>query len=256
MSYTSICPVRQTSKSSGTPLTRTPTPVVFIVNGDPHMRQVLHDLLSSEGFNAVSFGSAAEYRTANKLDVPSCLILDVDLPDMSGLDLQGHVAHTGPPIVFVANHFDVRSCVRAIKAGAVDFLTSPLRESELLHAVNSAIARYRDTRSQWAELARVRQHYALLTPREREVLTLVVSGLRNKQSACKLGISEITLQVHRSRAMQKMAASSLADLVRMASLLQITLVSPHASGALPNGGTKPRELPALRVRGNPVVMTC
>jgi FixJ family two-component response regulator len=184
---------------------------------------MLHDLLSSEGFAAFSFGSAAEYRTANELDVPSCLILDVDLPDMSGLDLQGQVAQTGPAIVFVTQHFDVRSCVRAIKAGAVDFLTSPVRDSELLHTVHAAIARYRETRSQRAELARVRQHFALLSPREREVLPLVVSGLLNKQSARELGISEVTLQVHRGRIMQKMAARSLADLVRMATQLQIPL---------------------------------
>jgi Response regulator len=228
MSYMPTCSVRQTSKSSETPIvcsggaaSLAPTPAVYIVNGDPHMRRVLHDLLSSEGFNAVSFRSAAEYRTANGLDVPSCLILDVDLPDMSGLDLQGQVAHTGPPIVFVTKHFDVRSCVRAIKAGAVDFLTTQFRDSELLHAVNAAIARCRDTRSQRAELARLQQHFALLTPREREVLSLVVSGRLNKQSACELGISEVTLQVHRGRIMQKMAARSLADLVRMATKLQI-----------------------------------
>jgi FixJ family two-component response regulator len=234
MSCTPICSVRQTSKSSPGAAS-----LVFIVNGDPHMRQVLHDLLSSEGFDAVSFGSAAEYRTANNLDVPSCLIIDVDLPDMSGLDLQRQVARTGPPIVFVTNHYDVRTCVRAIQAGAVDFLTSPFRDSELLHAVKVAISRYRDTGVQRAELERLQQHFALLTPREREVLSLVVSGLLNKQSAGELGISEVTLQVHRSRIMQKMAAGSLANLVRMAIRLQIPLACSHALTALPNGRTRP-----------------
>jgi FixJ family two-component response regulator len=250
--------------------TRAATPVVFIVNGDLHLRQLLHDLLSSEGFNATSFGSVGEYRTA--LDVPSCLILDVDLPDMSGFDLQRQVARTGAPIVFVTSRSDVPSCVRAIKEGAVDFLTTPFRDSDLLHAVHAAVAQCRDTRSQRTELARLQQNFALLTPREREVLTFVVSGLLNKQSACELGISEVTLQVHRSRIMQKMAAGSLAGLVRMATTLQIPLVCSHVLSARPNGKPKPavsprhmtvlelrnarRELSTSRVRSNSVVMTC
>ena len=249
-----------------------PTQIVLIVSGDPHLRQMLHSLVASSGWQAVTFGSAAEYRDGDKPDMAACLILDVNLPDMSGLDLQRQVARTGAPIVFVTNHSDVRSCVRAIKEGAVDFLTTPFRDSDLLRAVHAAIAQYRDTQSQRTELARLRHHFALLTPREREVLTLVVSGLLNKQSACELGISPVTLQVHRSRIMQKMAASSLAALVRMATMLQIPLVSSNALSALSNGRTKPtisrppmtardsrnalRDLSTSRVRGNSVVMTC
>lgn len=200
-----------------------PTQIVFIVSGDSHLRQMLHSLVASSGLQAVTFGSAAEYREGGEPDTAACLILDVDLPDMSGLDLQREVARTDVPIVFVTNQSDVRSGVRAIKEGAFDFLTTPFRDSDLLHAVHAAIAQYRDTRSLRTDLARLQQHFALLTPREREVLTLVVSGLLNKQSACELGISEVTLQIHRRRIMQKMAASSLADLVRMATILQIPL---------------------------------
>lgn len=200
-----------------------PAQIVFIVSGDSHLRQMLHSLVASSGLRAVTFGSAAEYRDGDKPDTAACLILDVNLPDMSGLDLQCEVAGKGAPIVFVTNHSDVRSCMRAIKKGAFDFLTTPFRDSDLLHAVHAAIAQYRDIQSQLTELARLRRHFALLTPREREVLTLVVSGLLNKQSACELGISEVTLQIHRRRIMQKMAASSLADLVRMATILQIPL---------------------------------
>ena len=261
MSDRSICSVRQTSKSGETPIlfivakapadTRAPTPVVFIVSGDSHMRQMLRALVVSSGLQAVTCGSVAEYRDSEKPDTVACLILHENSPDMSGLDLQHQLAHTGPPIVFITNHCDVRSCVRAIKAGAVDFLTSPFHDSELLHAVNAAIARYRDTRSQRAELARLQQHFALLTPREREVLSLVVSGLLNKQSACKLGISEVTLQVHRSRIMQKMAAGSLADLVRMATRLQVPLVCSHALSAVPNGRTKPTLSPPSMTARDP-----
>lgn len=210
-----------------------PSHIVFIVSSDSHMQQMLCSLVVSSGLQAVTFGSIAEYREGDKPDTAACLILNVNLPDTSGLDLQRQLAPTGLPIVFVTNHFDVRSCVRAIKAGAVDFLTTPFRNSELLHAVHAAIAQYRDTGLQRAELARLRQHFALLTPREREVLTLVVSGLLNKQSACTLGISEVTLQVHRSRIMQKMAACSFADLVRMATVLQIPLVCRHTVSPAP-----------------------
>jgi FixJ family two-component response regulator len=194
------------------------------VNGDLHVRQALHDLLSSEGFNAVSFGSAAEYLAANKLDVPACLILDVDLPDMNGLDLQRQVANTNVPVVFVTDRRDVRSSVSAIKAGAVDFLTSPPRGCDLLNAVRIAIAMHRAGQPQHAEMVQLEQRFCSLTPREREVLALVSSGLLNKQSALELGISTVTLQIHRSRVMQKMGARSLADLVRMATKLKIPLV--------------------------------
>jgi FixJ family two-component response regulator len=225
MSYTPICPVRQTSESRESPAAaHGPTPVVFIVNGDLHMRQVLHDLLSSEGFKAFSFESAAAYRAGNKLNEPACLILDVDLPDMSGLDLQHQVANTNAPVVFVTDRRDVRCSVRAIKAGAVDFLTTPLRGCDLLNAVRTAIAMHCDSRPLHAQWVQLEQRLCSLTLREREVLSLVTSGLPNKQSALQLGISTVTLQIHRGKVMQKMAARSLADLVRMSITLRIPLV--------------------------------
>lgn len=200
---------------------RAATPVVYIVNADLDMRQSVHDQLSSGGLNAVSFASAAEYRAADKPDGPACLILDVDLPDMNRIDLPQGVTDTDAPVVFVTRWRDVPSWVRAITAGSVAFLTSPLRACELLHAVHFAIAMHREARSQRAEIARLRQRLSRLTPREREVLGLVNAGLLNKQSAVELGISLVTLQIHRRRIMQKMAARSLADLVRMATKLAI-----------------------------------
>ena len=234
------CPVRIPHKSSthssyssstmatrraGTAVTDTSAPshVVYIVNGDLHIRQAMHNHLSSEGLNAVPFESLAEYRAVDKPDVPGCLILDVDLPDLNGFDLQRRMANTDAPIVFFTNWCDVPSWVRAIKADAVDFLTSPLLGCELLNAVHIAIATHREARSKRAEIAQLRQRFSRLTPREREVLTLVNAGLLNKQSALELGISETTLQIHRCRVMRKMAARSLADLVRMATKLAIPL---------------------------------
>jgi FixJ family two-component response regulator len=156
--------------------------------------------------------------------VPSCLILDVELPDINGLDLQRQIAEAEhPPIVFITGHGDIPSSVRAIKGGAVDFLTKPFSDADLMIAVGAAIAQDREARSARAELGMVRRRYLDLTPREREVLPLVVSGLLNKQAAAELGISEVMLQIHRRNVMQKMAAASLADLVRMAERLDIPL---------------------------------
>ena len=197
------------------------TQVVHIVYGDLRMRQAVHDHVSSEGFDVVSFVSAAEYRTANHSYAPACLILDVDLPDLNGFDLQQSGSNMLTPIVFVTSWCDVPSWVRAIQAGAVAFLTSPLRRSELLDAVHIAITMHSEVRSQRAEMAQLRQRFARLTPREREVFGLVNSGLLNKQSALELDISETTLQIHRRHVMQKMAARSLAELVRMAIKLEV-----------------------------------
>jgi FixJ family two-component response regulator len=203
-----------------------PSQIVYIVNGDPSGRRVLHSVISSGGLHCVSLGSAAEYRACVKPDVPACLLLEVKLPDMSGLDLQRQIAATDAPIVFVTDRSDIPSSVRAIKAGAVDFLTSPISESDLLHAVHSAIVQDRDTRARRAEGAQIQLRYARLTPREREVLALVTAGLPNKLSADELGISTFTMQIHRRNVMRKMEARSFADLIRMATVLNVRL-APH-----------------------------
>jgi FixJ family two-component response regulator len=197
-------------------------PIVFIVDDDRRIREALSALLLTFDLPTVTFGSAAEYIAYPKPDVPSCLILDVELPDINGLDLQSRTAHGNhPQIVFITGHGDIPSSVRAMKAGAVDFLTKPFREADLMRAVHAAIAQDRDARRKRAKLAELHQRLSSLTPREREVLPLVVSGLLNKQAAAKLGISEITLQIHRGNIMKKMGAGSLAELVRMAGMLEI-----------------------------------
>jgi len=160
--------------------------------------------------------------TLKHLDVEPQLLLDVELPDINGLDLQGQIADGNhPPIVFITGHGSIPASVRAIKRGAVDFLTKPFTDTDLMAAIRSAIARDRETRAARAELTLLRQRYDDLTPRERDVLPLVVSGLLNKQAAAELGISEVTLQIHRRNVMKKMQAGSLADLVRLAEKLQI-----------------------------------
>lgn len=204
--------------------------LVFIVDDDPRIREALTDLLGSFELRAVAFGSAAEYVAYPKPDVAACLVLDVDLPDINGLELQSRIAPGDhPPIVFITGHADVPSSVRAIKAGAVDFLPKPFKEADLMRAVKAALAQHREARRRKAELADLRQRHASLTPREREVLPLVVSGLLNKQAAAELGISAITLQIHRGSVMKKMGAASLADLVRMAEALQIPLTRSRPS---------------------------
>ena len=198
--------------------------IVFVVDDDARIREALSELLASHGMHVVAFGSAGEYVSADKPDVPACLILDVELPDINGLDLQKQIAEgEHPPIVFITGHGDIPSSVRAIKGGAVDFLTKPFSDSDLMAAIRVAIARDREIRSERAELGALRQRYQALTPRERDVLPLVVSGLLNKQAASELGISEVTLQIHRRNVMQKMMAASLADLVRIAERLEIPI---------------------------------
>ena len=204
--------------------------VVFVVDDDRRIREALSELLSSFDMDAVTFGSAAEYMAYPKPDVPACLVLDVELPDINGLDLQRKIAQDNHPhIVFITGHGDIPSSVRAIKAGAVDFLPKPFKEADLMRAINAALAQNRDARRKRAELAGLHQRFARLTPREREVLPLVVSGLLNKQAAAELGISEITLQIHRGSIMKKMDAGSLAELVRMAEALEIPVTRSRRS---------------------------
>ena len=198
--------------------------IVFIVDDDRRICEALSELLSTFDLHVVTFGSATEYIAYPKPDVPACLVLDVELPDINGLDLQSQTGEgSHPQIVFITGHGDIPSSVRAIKAGAVDFLTKPFNEADLMRAVNAAIAQDRDARRKRAELAELRQRLLSLTPREREVLPLIVSGLLNKQAAAELGISEITIQIHRGKIMQKMRAGSLAELVRMAATLEIPI---------------------------------
>jgi FixJ family two-component response regulator len=207
--------------------------VVFIVDDDVRIREALVELLDSHGIGATAYGSAGEYVRADKPDLPACLILDVELPDINGLDLQKQIANDHhPPIIFITGYGDIPSSVSAIKRGAVDFLTKPFAENDLITAVKSGLAQNRQARLERAEMSALREHYSTLTPRERDVLPLVVSGLLNKQAAAELGISEVTLQIHRRNVMQKMAAASLADLVRMAEKLQIPITHSRRAGEI------------------------
>src|SRR5262245_53933645 len=207
--------------------------MVFIVDDDARVRESMCELLASWGLSATAFGSAGEYASYAKPDLPACLILDIELPDINGLDLQKQISEENhPPIVFITGHGDIPSSVRAMKHGAIDFLTKPFSESELLGAIHTAVALdQKARREERAELGPLRQRFSRLTPREREVFPLVVSGLLNKQAAAELGISEVTLQIHRRNVMQKMGAASLADLVRIAERLQIPITHSRRTGA-------------------------
>lgn len=197
---------------------------MFVVDDDRRICEALAELLSTFDLHVVTFGSAVEYLAYPKPDVPACLILDVHLPDINGLDLLSQAREQPhPQIVFITGRGDIPTSVRAMKAGAVDFLTKPLKEADLIRAIHAAIAQDRIVRRQRAELAELRRRLSSLTPREREVLPLIVSGLLNKQAAAELGISEITIQIHRGKIMKKMGAGSFAELVRMAGTLAIPL---------------------------------
>jgi FixJ family two-component response regulator len=197
-------------------------PIVFLVDDDPRVREALCSLISSVGLRVAAFGSAAEFLEFEKPDAPSCLILDLQLPDVNGLELQRELAGgEAPPIVFITGHGDVPSSVRAMKAGAIEFLSKPFGEQELLQAIDAALSLDGIARQKRSELAELQKHYALLTPREREILPFVVAGFANKETAGELGTSEITIGVHRGQIMRKMGARSLAELVRMADKLGI-----------------------------------
>ena len=205
--------------------------IVFLVDDDARVREAIGELLASMGWRAETFARAADYVSYPRPDIPACLILDIELPDVSGLEFQKQISQQDhPPIVFITGHGDIPSSVRAIQRGAVDFLTKPVQDNDLLAAVRAAIDRDRVQRADRAEQAELRRRFAALTPRERDVLPLVVSGLLNKQAAAELGISEITLQIHRSKIMQKMQATSLPDLVRIAEKLNIPVKHSRRSG--------------------------
>jgi FixJ family two-component response regulator len=197
-------------------------PVVYVLDDDSRIREAVAGLLHSAGWIVMTFSDATEYLDFKKPDVPCCLILDLDLPGMSGLELQQAIAGIeAPPIIFLTGHGDIPSTVKAMKAGATEFLSKPFEEDDLLRAIDVAINIDRETRLKNAELSEIQQRYSRLTPRERDVLPFVVSGLLNKQTAGELGTSEITIRIHRGQIMRKMGAQSLADLVRIAAKLGI-----------------------------------
>jgi len=197
-----------------------PAPLVFVVDDDCSVRESLEALLTNEGWQSETFASAEEFLSRPRVRAPSCLVLDVSLPDLDGLELQPRIAdRIDMPIIFITGHANVPMSVKAMKAGAVEFLTKPFGDEALLDAIQQAIARSRATLRVEAERREQRDRYALLTHRERQVMALVVSGLTNKEVGSRLGISEITVKAHRGHAMQKMQANSFADLVKIATTL-------------------------------------
>jgi RNA polymerase sigma factor (sigma-70 family) len=200
-----------------------PESIVFVVDDDPSVRCAIERLIGTVGLQVQVFGSAQEFLASKLPNVPSCLVLDIRLPGISGLALQRQLSETNVqiPIIFITSHGDVPVTVRAMKAGAVEFLTKPFHDQDLLDAIHLALKRDRGRRQQEAELAVLRERFDSLSPREREVVTMVVSGMLNKQIAAQIGTAENTVKVHRSRAMEKMQANSLADLVKMIERLQV-----------------------------------
>jgi len=198
-------------------------PTVFIIDDDRGMRQAIHDLVESVGLRAESFATGEEFLSRRQIVRPSCLVLDVRLPQMSGLDFQRRLGETGMhiPIIFVTAHGDIPMSVRALKSGAVEFLTKPFRDQDLLDAIQQALERDGDAQKEQAEIHDLQGRYHALTGREREVMTLVVSGMLNKQIASEIRASEATVKVHRGNVMHKMQAASVVDLVRMADKLKL-----------------------------------
>jgi FixJ family two-component response regulator len=209
--------------SSAKSVGSTDQPIVFVVDDDASMRQALARLLQSVQLRVEVFASPQEFLQSERLNVPSCLVLDVRLPGLSGLDFQAELAKADirVPIVFITGHGDIPMSVRAMKAGAVDFLAKPFRDQDLLDAVTAAIQRDQKRREHENAMTDLRAHFSSLTPREREIMALVASGLMSKQIAAEVGLSEITVKVHRSHLMKKMGARSVADLVRMAGALEV-----------------------------------
>jgi len=208
-----------------------PQSIVFVIDDDAEVRKALDSLIRSVGLSARLFASAQEFLEAKRPQVPSCLILDVRLKGISGLDFQSKLADANIPIpiIFITGHGDIPMSVRAMKAGAIEFLPKPFRDQDLLDAIHLAIERDAARRQQEAELATLRERFEWLTPREREVLPLVASGLLNKQIAAEIGTSETTVKVHRSQLMRKMGADSLPELVRMAGKMGIPAKNPKPS---------------------------
>src|SRR5579872_316280 len=204
--------------------------IVFVVDDDPLVRESLQDLLNSAGFTVRTFGSATEFIRSQRPDVAACLILDVELPDLSGLDLQAELVKSGIeiPIVFMTGYGDIPMSVRAMKAGAIEFLTKPFRDQDLLDAVHVGLSRDRERRENQSVVGALRARFDLLTERERMILTQVASGRLNKQIAADIGITETTVKVHRSNAMRKIKAASLAELCRMVDKLKLVAQTPEA----------------------------
>jgi FixJ family two-component response regulator len=211
---------------SRAPVISRDTPVIFVVDDDVSVRESLELLILCAGWQPEMFESAEEFLERSRADAPSCLVLDVTLPNLNGLDLQKRIIdRTDMPIIFITGYGDVPTTVQAMKAGAVEFLTKPFGDDVLLNAISQAIERSRTALAHEAELRALQDCHASLTPRERETMALVVSGLLNKQIAAKLGISEITVKAHRGRVMRKMQVASFAELVRVAAALDVPLVA-------------------------------
>jgi len=200
-------------------------PTVFIIDDDRGMRQAIEDLVESVGLRAETFASGEEFLSRRHTSGPSCLVLDVRLPQMSGLDFQRRLIETGMqiPIIFVTAHGDIPMSVRALKSGAVDFLTKPFRDQDLLDAIQQALQHDRAAQEQQAEIHALQERYHALTPREQQVMALVVSGMLNKQIASEIGASEATIKIHRGNVMHKMQAGSVVELVRMADKVKLSL---------------------------------
>jgi len=197
--------------------------IVFVVDDDPSIREAVKSLISLAGLRVETFGTAQEFLRSERPNLPGCVVLDVELPGLSGLDLQRELAAHGIklPIIFITGYGDIPMSVRAMKAGALEFLTKPFRDQDLLDAIQQALERDRAARHHSREIAELRERFDALTSREREVMNLVVAGWLNKQIGFELGISEITVKIHRGRVMNKMGAQSLAELVRMTERLEL-----------------------------------
>jgi FixJ family two-component response regulator len=208
-------------------------PIVFVVDDDAYVRESLETLIQDEGWRSETFATAQEFLDHPRPFTPSCLVLDFSLPGLNGLELQKRVAErTDMPIIFITGHGDVPMSVGAMKAGAVEFLTKPFNDKVLLTAIRQALERSRVTLAREGEMQELRDHYASLTPRERDVMKLVVSGLLNKQVAGELGIAESTVKAHRGQVMQKMKANSVADLVKMTARLRQSAATRHSLGSV------------------------